>query len=298
MKPPGTQETALEILRNGVLPMTWRRIIFVLGMLAFLSPADAQADQESITHKGIRLIGSVHADISNKPFFDQLKTAIDLADKLPPRAKRAVFAITDIVYNPQSRMEPKNSRPSWQLSAKAYYLLDGNPEQRRIVTVLRNLKYRGAPATMLTTLVHEGSHALQDLRYFRQRKELQGLQYRLGQSLAQSRGSPSEESLVLEQKIRDIQGTIVLWYEGPAKGKDAHAAAFECEAAMNAVLAAQALGLGRSQVGAYASICPKVKKKWYDLIDDRAPPNLTLPPSGQAAPPASRPIMGNGGNGR
>jgi len=270
---------------------------FALGAFFFIASADVRADHESITYKGIRLTGSDHSDISNKPFFDQMKIAIDLAAKLPSRSKRAIFAITDIVYNPQSRQEPKNSRPSWQLSAKAYYLLGGNPEQNRIVTVLRNLKYRGAPAPMLTTLVHEGTHALQDLRYARQRRELQGLQIRLGQALALSEGAPNEETLVLEQQIHNIQPKIVLWYEGPAKGKDKHAAAFECEAAMNAVLAAKALGLGRSQVGAYASICPKVQKKWYELPDDRAPPNLGLP-QGRAAPSAPRPIMGNGGSGR
>lgn len=254
---------------------------------------NARAAEQSMTYKGITLIGSRYTDINNKPFFSQMKTALDLAASLPPRAKRAVFAITRIIYDPQSKLEPKDSRPSWKRSAKAYYALGGNPERDRVVTVVRNLKYRGAPAPILTTLVHEGTHAQQDMKAALDSRELVKLHSQL--TLLSGMGGMAPELItILQQRIGEMTTDLRLWKEGPGRGSGEYASRFECEAALNAVIAAKALGLGRSQVGAYASICPNVKKKWFELVDDGQPPPLDLPASNIPNGPPRRPTINIG----
>ncbi len=216
-------------------------------------------DRHAVIYKGTRLSGSKHPDVDNKRFFKEVSRALDLADKLSPGLARLVRLITDIGYDPPSEYSRR------RINALAYYVHSSAPEKRRVVIIPRDLKYSGAPAIVLSTLVHEGTHAGQDLLAFRKEREAGRLRTRLA-TLARG----GKEFKQLESRIAALEKYVAMWRDG---GKE-RVEKFECEAAVNEIKAQKQLGIGRSVGATYSSICKDVEALSWGRSDNRLTPTF------------------------
>ena len=217
----------------------------------------AATDRYAVVYRGIRVSGSRHPDVNNKPFFKEVSRALDLAEKLSPGLRRNVRRITDIHYDPPSRyVGPR-------INALAVYVHSSVPDKRRMVIVPRDLKYSGAAAILLTTLVHEGTHADQDLRIHYKRLEVAALKIQRTKV-----GAGSGKGKKLTRKIAALEKDVALW---DAEG-EAHVKAFECEAAVNEIKAQIEMGIGRSTGATYGTICPEVESLSWKRKDNRLTP--------------------------
>ena len=216
-------------------------------------------DRHAVMHKETRLSGSTHPDVNNKRFFKEVSRALDLAAKLSPDLARFVRLLTGIRYDPPSKYSRR------RINALAYYVHSSAPEKRRVVVIPRDLKYSGAAAILLTTLVHEGTHAAQDLLAFRKDREADRLAARMA-TLA----SGSAEYTKLKKRVAGLREYVALWREDGKK----HVEKFECEAAVNELKAQQQMGIGRSVGATYSSICKDVEALSWGRKDNRLTPTF------------------------
>jgi hypothetical protein len=263
---PGTRTKGVRLfvpatyVGGGKSPATAPAILIqAMGQIfRALDGVDA-TDRHAMIYKGTRLNGSKHPDVDNKRFFKEVSKALDLAAKLPPKLARFVRLLTGIRYDPPSKYSRR------RINALAYYVHSSAPEKRRVVIIPRDLKYSGAAAILLTTLVHEGTHAEQDLLAYRKDREADRLKARLA-TLAPG----SKEFKQLRKRIAGLRAYVALWRED---GK-AHVEKFECEAAVNELEAQKLLGIGRSVGATYGSICKDVEALSWGRSDNRLSPTF------------------------
>ena len=216
-------------------------------------------DRHAKMYKGTRLGGSPHPDVNNERFFKEVSRALDLADNLSPDLARFVRLLTGIHYDPPSEYSRR------RINALAYYVHSSAPERRRVVVIPRDLLYSGAPAILLTTLVHEGTHAAQDLLAFHKDREANRLTARMA-TLAPG----SKEFKTLKKRVAALREYVALWR---ADGKR-HVEKFECEAAVNEIKAQKQMGIGRSVAATYSSVCKDVEALSWGRKDNRLTPNF------------------------
>lgn len=262
--------------------------ILIQAMSHLLQALDgvSATNRYSYTYRSAKLIGSTYPDADNTAFYKEVSRALDLAENLPPALADMVGRITEIRYDPPSRFSRR------KIDALAYYVRSAAPERRRVVVIPRDLKYSGAAAILLTTLVHEGSHADQDLRISRKRDRRDDLKAKLMKFKNAGGGTAETEVQQIAERIRRFEEDIALW---EITGKE-HVAKFECEAAVNELKAKKQLGIGRSSAATYASVCMEVAA--LDLTREAN----ALPPLGKSRRsfqlmlplPSSRPAVGPG----
>ena len=138
---------------TAILQAVLRRVYVKMPKSYFL-------DHFSKTTEKKLLVGSVYPDIDNQLFFTLLAKTLKHAKKLPKDLAKNITAIDEIRYMPQSKHFHKFGTVD---AAAAYYDAGLKDMENRIIMIRRDLRW-SSEVGLLLTLVHEGTHILQDAR--------------------------------------------------------------------------------------------------------------------------------------
>lgn len=199
----------------------------------------------------LRLEGSPYPDVDNRPFFRDMKRVMEMSKKLPKRLRRYVDALDAIHYVPRSKHFAKTGPGD---PAIALYNTRLSEEGARRIFVHRDMKWNSEVGVLLL-LVHEGTHAVQHATAGRYEKDLPAQQAALKKLPA---GTPERGDL--KQRIDRMKGYLSTW-NGNKKDKRgiSKRMRFECEATVNEIKAAKALGVSPDLVddSLYIQHCDK-----------------------------------------
>ncbi|MEK7245580.1 MAG: hypothetical protein AAB223_06140 [Pseudomonadota bacterium] len=211
------------------------------------------------TFKDKRIVGSVYPDVDNQPFFDAVLQALEIAERLPPDVRRHVDIIDEIRYNPISEQMTQGGVVDPGIG---YYDRRLSAEGRRVVFFRRDMKW-SFPADVLLTIVHEGTHATQHRDAERLMRELPEKKARL-QAIGGGVQAGGTEAGALRRAIADGEATLRLWERksGTEAENSASVKRFECEATVQEIKAAQALGYQSTAItkSPYFKLCDDVQK--------------------------------------
>ena len=231
-------------------------------------PAAQLLDPYLRTYKGKRLLGSPYPDIDNKPFFDLVAKAIDMADQLPADTRRHVEIIDEVRYSPKSKRMTSVGPAD---STLGYYDRRVSREGHRVIFIRREMKWSFL-ADVLLTLVHEGTHASQDRTALRFEQALPRKKADLD---ASERGGQANApaAATLRKEVQEITEYLTLWHRrGPNTEEERQKRLrFECEATMQEIATGQTVGLepGAVEQTPYYKLCDDAKRAMVRWKDDR-----------------------------
>lgn len=218
------------------------------------------------TFKGKRIVGSIYPDINNQPFFDSVLQALEISEQLPPDVRRHVDIIDEIRYNPISEQMAQGGGVDPGIG---YYDRRLSAEGRRVVFFRRDMKW-SYPADVLLTIVHEGTHATQHRDAERLMRELPQKHARL-QAIGADGGASGAEAGALRRAIADGETYLRLWERksGSEAENSASVKRFECEATVQEIKTAQALGYQSTAItkSPYFKLCDDVQKMMVEWKD-------------------------------
>lgn len=225
------------------------------------------ADPYRRTIGGRKVYGSVYPDIDNAPFFAAVEKALAFAEDLPERVEPAFAIIDEIHYTPRSE---RHHAAGTVDVVVGYYDRRLGIEGRRRVFIRRDMRW-SSPADLLLTLVHEGTHALQDQRAERYRQELASSNAALS-ALEQAGHDPARDAKTLQAEIDSKRDYSRRWFEG-TKTESGHVQdiAFECEALANEIRAARAIDAPLSLIESsqYLKLCENAQRLYVRWKNDK-----------------------------
>ena len=216
---------------------------------------DAELDDQNVEvyrvdGKKLLMKGSAYPDISNVPFFRMVKRAYEMLAPIDPKLRRYADLIDEIDYNPPSHHFKQFG--TIDVTAAYYSRLIGK-EGRHVIFVRRKVTYL-SPLFVARTLIHEGTHADQQMRAAAYRRELPKLEAELAKLKA---GSTKADDL--KTKIEMEKNFTKAWYQGVdgpnGKIQDVR---FECEALINEINAVREIDAPPSTMNdsGYLKLCP------------------------------------------
>ena len=229
-------------------------------------PGAVLVDPYQKTFKSKRIVGSVYSDVNNQPFFDAVLQALEISEQLPADVRRHIDIIDEIRYNPISENMHQGGVAD---SGIGYYDRRLSTEGRRVIFFRRDMKW-SYPADVLLTIVHEGTHASQHRNAERLTRELPEQRARLKAIEADGQGNGAEAGRV-RRIVADNESYLRLWERksGTEVENSASVKRFECEATVQEIKAAQALGFQSTAItkSPYFKLCDEVQKmmaEWKD----------------------------------
>jgi len=187
---------------------------------------------------GISLVGSQYPDIKNKSFFRNVKRALEMGKKLPPKLRAYIKAVDEIRYNPPSKYFQKSGGID---GAVAYYNRVLSTPGKRIIFIRRKMLY-SSPLDTLMSLVHEGNHVVQH-------ETAEQIFYKKRQNKA----SPKEISY------------MEAWFriDRSHAGKKKFVQMFECEATVNEITVARKFNASPKVIESsqYMAVCEEAKQR-------------------------------------
>jgi len=214
-------------------------------------------------YKRKRLSGSPYPDADNKAFYESAAKALDMASKLPEDLRRTIDLVDEIRYNPASEYFTKGG--TLDVAVGFYDARLGEPG-RRVIFIRRDMRY-SSPLHLLMTIVHEGTHALQDKQAEEYEAALTGLRARLENLEAAGKGAEAKAE-ALRQEIADKGGFVSRFRDGKIKDGRAESLVFECEALINEIKTARLFDAEPSTVqSGYLDLCDDAKilmVRWQD----------------------------------
>ena len=229
-------------------------------------PGAGLIDPYQKTFKSKRVVGSVYSDVNNQPFFDAVLQALEISEQLPSDVRRHIDLIDEIRYNPISENMHQGGIAD---SGIGYYDRRLSSEGRRVIFFRRDMKW-SYPADVLLTIVHEGTHATQHRDAERLARELPEQRARLKAIESDGQGNGAEAGR-LRRTIADNESYLRLWdrRSGTEAENSASVKRFECEATVQEIKAAQALGFQSTAItkSPYFKLCDEVQKmmaEWKD----------------------------------
>jgi hypothetical protein len=216
--------------------------------------------------KGKRVFGSLYPDIRNRDYFKMMRQAFTMAEQLPKALRRYINIIDEVHYNPTS----KYYRRSGTIDAKgAFYIKSLSSEENRIMFVRRKVLF-SSPLFFLQTFIHEGTHAVQDQKAFRNLQEVRLTKRTISQ--LQSTGANPKRISDLQRKNQVKLNFANRWYRGvKTQGGRVQDISFECKATENEIKAVKIIGaLPDAMKGSgYLKLCPEAQRQiiqWQDEI--------------------------------
>jgi len=265
---PGTDEDVLQVsaanfldkkpdaFLGSIVVEAARRISGKVANAPFRGPWER-------SHKRTRLSGSPYPDADNKAFYEAAAKALDMAAKLPDDLRRTVDVVDEIRYNPASEYFTKAG--TLDLAVGFYDARLGQPG-RRVIFIRRDMRYSSA-LHLLMTIVHEGTHALQDKQAEDHEVALAGLRSRLENLEAAGKGADAKAA-GLRREIADRDGYVSRFRDGKIKDGRAESLVFECEALVNEINTARLFDAEPSSVqSGYLDLCDDAKilmVRWQD----------------------------------
>ena len=207
---------------------------------------------------GKKVFGSVYPDVKNTNYFQEMRRAFDMIERLPREVRLFVDIVDEIHYGPIS----KHYKPEGTIDAQgAYYNKILSAEGHRIIFVRRDILY-SSPLYLVQTLVHEGTHAAQDQKAYRTLVEIDKLKAEQRRLAAGGQGNAAEIKQI-EAKIGKLLDYPKRWFQGleTATGR-IQDMAFECEATEVEIAAVKAVG-GLPEVmeaSGYIKLCPNAQR--------------------------------------
>ena len=225
------------------------------------------ADTRLRTIQGIKLVGANYPDVRNQQFFEIVAKALEMGRRLPEDLQKFIKIIDEMQYNPPSKHFVK----SGTLDASAgYYNKRLSSNGHRLIFFRRQVLF-SSPLFFLRTIVHEGTHATQDARAWRQNREIPRLRSKLKKLGANGEGN-SAEAKELHAEIEKMHDYVVRWYKGieTSRGR-IQDIEFECEATMNEIRTVQALNGSPDMMkdSGYIKVCPIAQRALVQWRDER-----------------------------
>ncbi len=215
--------------------------------------------------KGKRVFGSVYPDIRNSNYFNMMRQAFTMAEKLPKPLRRFIDIIDEIHYNPAS----KYYKRSGTIDAKgAFYIKSLSSEGHRLMFVRRKVLY-SSPLFFLQTFIHEGTHAVQDQKAYNKWADVKRTRRII--SVLQSKGASSKKINDLQKKNQIKLDYVNRWYKGvKTKAGRIQDMIFECEATKNEIKAVKIVGASPDIMkgSGYIKLCPKAQRQIIQWKDD------------------------------
>jgi len=206
-------------------------------------------------YKRKRLSGSPYPDADNKAFYEAAAKALDMAAKLPEDVRPTIDVVDEIRYNPASAYFTKAGTLDL---AVGFYDAGLGQRGRRVIFIRRDMRY-SSPLHLLMTIVHEGTHALQDKQAEEYETALTGLRGRLENLEAAGKGSEAKAE-ALRREIADKDGYVSRFRDGKIKDGRAESLVFECEALINEIKTARLFDAEPSTVQlGYLDLCDDAK---------------------------------------
>jgi hypothetical protein len=216
--------------------------------------------------KGKRVFGSLYPDVRNGDYFKMMRQAFTMTEQLPKALRRYINIIDEVHYNPTS----KYYRRSGTIDAKgAFYIRSLSSEENRIMFVRRKVLF-SSPLFFLQTFIHEGTHAVQDQKAFKNLQEVR-LTKRIIIQL-QSTGANQKKISDLQRKNQVKLDYANRWYRGvKKKGSRVQDISFECKATENEIKAVKIVGAlpDIMKESGYLKLCPEAQRQiiqWRDEI--------------------------------
>ncbi|MBT7954702.1 MAG: hypothetical protein HN731_05900 [Rhodospirillaceae bacterium] len=221
--------------------------------------------------KGKRIYGAVYPDIRNGNFFKVMRQAFSMAERLPKSLQRYIDIIDEFHYNPAS----KHYIRSGTIDSKgAFYIKSLSSEGHRMMFVRRKVLF-SSPLFFLQTFIHEGTHAVQDQKAFRDYYDSQKIKAVLVR--LQSNGKEnSAEANNLKHEMNAKQDYANRWYRGiKTKTGRIQDIAFECEATENEIKAVKLIGGSPDimKASGYLKLCPEAQRQIIEWRDEIARKN-------------------------
>jgi hypothetical protein len=195
-----------------------------------------------------------------------MRQAFTMTEQLPKALRRYINIIDEVHYNPTS----KYYRRSGTIDAKgAFYIRSLSSEENRIMFVRRKVLF-SSPLFFLQTFIHEGTHAVQDQKAFKNLQEV-----RLTKKIIiqlQSTGANQKKISDLQRKNQVKLDYANRWYRGvKKKGSRVQDISFECKATENEIKAVKIVGAlpDIMKESGYLKLCPEAQRQiiqWRDEI--------------------------------
>ena len=216
------------------------------------------------SYKGKRLVGSPYPDARNTAFFETVAKVLDIAEGLPPALRRTVRIVDEIRYNPPSAYFLRGGLAD---NTVGFYDAQLGEDGRRIIFVRRDMRF-SSPLGLLLTVVHEGTHALQDRTAEKYDVALPALRKELA-DLRTGGAGDGPAARAVEARIAERQDYLTRFRGGRIKDGRAEVLDFECEAVLNEVATARHLGADPSVIesSGYIDLCDEAQVmlvKWKD----------------------------------
>ena len=264
-KKPGMLRIATNVANDDSLQYAAKAVLLEAKRKVYDSLPDSPfADPLMRVMHGMKVYGSVYPDINNGTYFRLMRQAFDMVEKLPLELRRYVDVVNEIHYGPLS----KHYKAEGTIDAQgAYYNKSLSENGHRIIFARRDMLY-SSPLYLMQTLVHEGTHALQDQKAFQTLVDVEKLK-------AQQSKLPagSAEARSVEQKIGQLMDYPKRWYQGieTAAGR-VQDMAFECEATENEIASIKAVGglPETMESSGYVKLCPEAQRQIVRWQEDLA----------------------------
>ncbi len=215
---------------------------------------------------GKRVYGSVYPDVKNEPFFKAVERSLRLTKKLPKGLRRSIEIIDEIRYNPPSRHYVKSGTLD---VSSAYYHKGLSGPGRRTVFVRRDMLW-SSDVDLFLSLVHEGTHAVQDETAETYKARNKTKKAELASLTAKGAGG-TKSAKQLKSRIAREASYVDRWYNGKRVkgGRRIQDIAFECEAVSAEIKGARAIDAPPSAVEdtQYLRVCDDAKVllvRWKD----------------------------------
>lgn len=264
-KAPGTLRVATNVANDDSLQYAAKAVLLEAKRKVYDSLPDSPfADPLMRIMHGMKVYGSVYPDINNGTYFRLMRQAFDMVDKLPRELQRYVDVVNEIHYGPLS----KHYKAEGTIDAQgAYYNRSLSDNGHRIIFARRDMLY-SSPLYLMQTLVHEGTHALQDQKAYQTLVEVEKLK-----AQQQKLAAGSAEARAIEQKIGQLMDYPKRWYQGieTASGR-IQDIAFECEATENEIASIKVVGglPETMESSGYLKLCPEAQRQIVRWQDDLA----------------------------
>tara|TARA_B100000315_G_scaffold260173_3_gene319714 strand:- start:672 stop:2144 length:1473 start_codon:yes stop_codon:yes gene_type:complete len=230
-------------------------------------PDSKFADPLMRVFMGKRIYGSVYPDIRNGNFFKVMRQAFTMVERLPKSLQRYIDIIDEIHYNPSSK---RFIRFGTIDSKGAFYVKSLSAEGHRMMFIRREVLY-SSPLFFLQSFIHEGTHAVQDQKAFKDYYDVQRIKAVLTRMQTEGKGD-STQAEKLKGEMSAKQDYANRWYRGvKTKTGRIQDIAFECEATENEIQTVKLVG-GSPDImkgSQYLKLCPEAQRQmvqWRDEI--------------------------------
>lgn len=125
-----------------------------------------------ISYKGKRLVGSSYPGVDNKAFFETVKFAINMTEKLPKDVRKNIEFLKDIIYDPPS---PHRKKKDITTNIVGVYTVTDMQNPPGPIIIYQDMKW-SAPVTVAMSLLGNSIHAKRHVERIRLEQQLRTME--------------------------------------------------------------------------------------------------------------------------